>query len=247
MPKLCINIDHIATVREARKTTEPDPIYGAKLAIEGGADGITVHLREDRRHINDRDVLSLRQNLKNILFTLEMAATDEMLDISSKIKPALVTLVPEKRQELTTEGGLNVTGQKKYLADYLQKLHSNNLIVSIFINADKEQIKTAKEIGADFVEIHTGPYAENPNTKELTIVKEAIFFAQGLGLKTNAGHGLNYQNTKLIAQIPNIEQLHIGHSIISRAVMVGIKEAVSEMKNLIQEARAQRQKEVPVK
>ncbi|MBI3591517.1 MAG: pyridoxine 5'-phosphate synthase [Candidatus Melainabacteria bacterium] len=233
MPKLCVNIDHIATVREARKTTEPDPILGAKLAILGRADGITVHLREDRRHINDRDVLLLSQSIKGHLFTLEMAATDEMLDISSKVKPALVTLVPEKRQELTTEGGLNAIGQKKYLSDYLRKLHSNNLTVSIFINADKEQIKTAKDIGADFVEIHTGPYAENPNEKEFNIVKEAVFFAQGLGLKTNAGHGLNYQNTKPIAQIPNIEQLHIGHSIISRAVMVGIKEAVKEIKDLI--------------
>ena len=128
MPKLCVNIDHIATVREARKTTEPDPVLGTKLAIEGGADGITVHLREDRRHINDRDVLLLSQSVKNVLFTLEMAATDEMLEISSKIKPGLITLVPEKRQELTTEGGLNVIGQKKYLTEYLEKLHKNNFL-----------------------------------------------------------------------------------------------------------------------
>ena len=233
MPKLCINIDHIATVREARKTTEPDPALGAKLAIEGGADGITVHLREDRRHINDRDVLLLSQSVKRVLFTLEMAATDEMLEISSKVKPGLITLVPEKRQELTTEGGLNVIGQKKYLTEYLQKLHKNSLTVSIFINADREQIKTAKEIGVDFIEIHTGPYAENPNEKELNIVKEAVSYAQSLGLKTNAGHGLNYQNTGSIAKIAGIEQLHIGHSVVSRAVMVGIKEAVREMKEII--------------
>lgn len=220
-------------MREARKTVEPDPILGAKLAIEGGADGITVHLREDRRHINDRDVLLLSQNIKNVLFTLEMAATDEMLEIASKIKPGLITLVPEKRQELTTEGGLNVTGQRKHLTEYLERLHKHNLTVSIFINADKEQIKVAKEIGADFVEIHTGPYAENPNDKELSIVKEAIEFGKSIGLKINAGHGLNYQNTTAIAKLPNIEQLHIGHSIISRAVMVGIKEAVKEMKLLI--------------
>ena len=232
MAKLCVNIDHIATVREARKTTEPDPLIGAKLAVEGGADGITVHLREDRRHINDRDVLLLSQNMKGILFTLEMAATDEMLEISAKVKLDLVTLVPEKRQELTTEGGLDVIGQKKYLSEYLKKLHENNLTVSIFINADKEQIKTAKDIGADFVEIHTGPYAENPNEKELNIVKDSIKYAQSLGLKTNAGHGLNYQNVKSIAEISGIEQLHIGHSIISRAVLVGIKEAVKEMKQL---------------
>ena len=240
MPKLCVNIDHIATVREARKTTEPDPILGARLAIDGGADGITVHLREDRRHINDRDVLLLSQTIPpsfSVLFTLEMAATDEMLEISSKVKPGLVTIVPEKRQELTTEGGLNVIGQKKYLSEYLEKLHKNNLTVSIFINANNDQIKTAKEIGADFVEIHTGPYAENPNEKELNHLIEVIEYARGLGLKTNAGHGLNYQNTKPIAGISGIEQLHIGHSIISRAVMVGIKEAVLEMKSIINKSK----------
>lgn len=231
MPKLCINIDHIATVREARKTIEPDPVEGMKLAIEGGADGITVHLREDRRHINDRDVLLISQNIpRSILLTLEMAATDEMLEISSKVKPGLITLVPEKRQELTTEGGLNVISQKAYLKDYLEKLHRNNLIVSIFINADKEQIKIAKEIGADFIEIHTGPYAENPHETELNRIIEAVSFAQSLGLKTNAGHGLNYTNTKPIAKIKGIEQLHIGHSIISKSVLIGIKEAVIEMK-----------------
>lgn len=233
MPKLCINIDHIATVREARKTTEPDPLYGAKLAIEGGADGITVHLREDRRHINDRDVLLLKQNLEGVLFTLEMAAIDEMLNIATKIKPNLVTLVPEKRQELTTEGGLNVLGQKKYLFDYINNLHKNNLTVSIFINPDKEQIKVAKDINADFVEIHTGPYAETPDEKQLLIVKESIDFARNLGLHTNAGHGLNYQNIRPIANLVGIEQLHIGHSVISRAVMVGIKDAVKEMKEQI--------------
>ena len=233
MTKLCINIDHIATVREARKTIEPDPLYAAKLAIEGGADGITVHLREDRRHINDRDVILLKQNLKNVLFTLEMAATDEMLEISSKIKPGLITLVPEKRQELTTEGGLNILDQKKYFQDYIQNLHKNNLTVSIFINANKEQIKTAREIGADFVEIHTGPYSETLDEKELSIVKESILFAQSIGLLTNAGHGLNYKNVIPIARLKGMEQLHIGHSVISRAVMVGIKEAVKEMKSLI--------------
>ena len=233
MPKLCVNIDHIATVREARKITEPDPVLGARLAIEGGADGITVHLREDRRHINDRDVLLLSQSIKNVLFTLEMAATDEMLEISSKIKPGLITLVPEKRQELTTEGGLNVIGQRNYLKEYLEKLHKYNLTVSIFINANREQIKTAKEIGADFIEVHTGPYAENPNDFELNKVKEAVSYAQSLGLKTNAGHGLNYQNTAPIAAIKGIEQLHIGHSIISRAVMVGVREAVREMKEMV--------------
>ena len=233
MPKLCINIDHIATVREARKTIEPDPVLAAKLAIEGGADGITVHLREDRRHINDRDVLLLSQTLKNVLFTLEMAATDEMLEISSKVKPGLVTLVPEKRQELTTEGGLNITGQKNYLKEYLEKLHKNNLIVSIFINADKDQIKIAKEIGTDYVEMHTGPYAERPGEKELNTVKEAISFARELGLKTNAGHGLNYENIKPIASIKGLDQLHIGHSVISKAVLIGIKEAVKEMKDLM--------------
>lgn len=237
MPKLCVNIDHIATVREARKTTEPDPVLGAKLAIEGGADGITVHLREDRRHINDRDVLLLSSELRaqnsESLFTLEMAATDEMLEIASKVKPNLVTLVPEKRQELTTEGGLNVISQKEYLTNYIKKLHSKNLIISIFINPDTEQIKIAKDTCADFVEVHTGSYANTSNESELIKVIEGIKFAQKIGLKTNAGHGLTYENVKPIAEIPGIEQLHIGHSIIARAVIVGIKEAVKEMKELI--------------
>lgn len=239
MPKLCINIDHIATVREARKEIEPDPILGAKLAIEAGADGITVHLREDRRHINDRDVLLLSSILNpnpSVIFTLEMAATEEMMEVASKIKPGLVTLVPEKRKELTTEGGLDVILQKAYLTNYLKKLHANNLIVSIFINPDQKQIQAAKEIGADFVEIHTGPYAENPTNEELNRVKESLNFAQSIELKTNAGHGLNYENTREISKIPGIEQLHIGHSIISRAILVGIKEAVSEMKNIIKES-----------
>ena len=237
MPKLCVNIDHIATVREARKTIEPDPLEGAKLAIAGGADGITVHLREDRRHINDRDVLLISKFLhsqNSILFTLEMAATNEMLEISSKVKPGLITLVPEKRQELTTEGGLNITSQKKHLKEYLEKLHKNNLTVSIFINADREQIQIAKEINADFIEVHTGPYAENPSEEELKKVQNAISYAQSIGLKTNAGHGLNYKNTKPVAKIKGIEQLHIGHSIISRAVIVGIKEAAREMKLLME-------------
>lgn len=237
MPKLCVNIDHIATVREARKTIEPDPVLGAKLAIEGGADGITIHLREDRRHINDRDVLLLSSELRahnpESLFTLEMAATDEMLEIASKIKPNLVTLVPEKRQELTTEGGLNVISQKEYLTNYIKKLHSKNLIISIFINPDIEQIKIAKDIGTDFVEVHTGSYANTSNESELIKVIEAIKIAQKIGLKTNAGHGLTHENVKPIAEIPGIEQLHIGHSIIARAVIVGIKEAVKEMKELI--------------
>ena len=237
MPKLCVNIDHIATVREARKTTEPDPILGAKLAIEGGADGITVHLREDRRHINDRDVLLLSSELRSqnpeSLFTLEMAATDEMLEIASKVKPNLVTLVPEKRQELTTEGGLNVISQKEYLTNYIKKLHSKNLIISIFINPDIEQIKIAKDTCADFIEVHTGSYGNTSNESELIKVTEAIKFAQKIGLKTNAGHGLTYENVKPIAKIPQVEELHIGHSIISKAVLVGIKEAVQEMKELI--------------
>jgi pyridoxine 5-phosphate synthase len=234
MPKLCINIDHIATVREARKTIEPDPVIGAKIAIDSGAEGITVHLREDRRHIKDRDVFLIKQIIpENILFTLEMAATDEMLDISNKVKPGLITLVPEKRQELTTEGGLNVISQRDYLKKYLVGLHKNGLTVSIFINADKEQIKTAKEIGSDFIEIHTGPYAENPCEAEIKKVKEAIDYGKSIGLKINAGHGLNYTNTEAIAKLNGIEQLHIGHSIISKSVLFGLKEAILEMKKII--------------
>jgi len=236
MPKLCINIDHIATVREARKTIEPDPVIGAKIAIESGADGITVHLREDRRHIKDRDVFLLSSELSahsSILFTLEMAATDEMLDISNKVKPGLITLVPEKRQELTTEGGLNVISQRDYLKKYLESLHKNGLTVSIFINADKEQIKIAKEIGSDFIEIHTGPYAENPCETEIKKVKDAIDYGKSIGLKINAGHGLNYTNTEAIAKLNGIEQLHIGHSIISKSVLFGLKESIIAMKEII--------------
>lgn len=235
MPKLCINIDHIATVREARKVDEPDPILGAKLAIEAGAYGITVHLREDRRHIKDRDVLLLSKELSksNTFFTLEMAATEEMLEIASKIKPNLITLVPEKREELTTEGGLDVIGQKSSLKSYIEKLHKNGLQVSIFINADKEQIKIAKEIGTDYIEVHTGPYANNPTPEELEKVKVAINYGKEIGLKTNAGHGLNYENTTPVAAIEGIEQLHIGHSLISKSVLIGIKEAVSIMEKII--------------
>lgn len=247
MLKLCVNIDHIATIREVRKATEPDPLTGAKLAIEAGANGITVHLREDRRHINDRDVLLLSQLLKEknstlspqplVLFNLEMAATSEMFEIASKVKPDLVTLVPEKRQELTTEGGLDVIAQEKFLKDYLKNLHRKNLTVSIFINPDLDQIQKAKEIGSDFIEVHTGSYANEPNKKELHRVKEAIAHAQKIGLKTNAGHGLNYENIIPIAQVRGIEQLHIGHSIISKAVLVGIKEAIFLMKTLINKAQ----------
>ncbi|MBI3336305.1 pyridoxine 5'-phosphate synthase [Candidatus Peregrinibacteria bacterium] len=162
-----------------------------------------------------------------------MAATEEMLAMAKKIKPGLITLVPEKRQELTTEGGLDVISQQKYLTNYLQNLHTSNLQVSIFINPNKKQIQAAKEIGADYVEIHTGPYAENPCKEELQRVKESITFGRSMGLLTNAGHGLNYENTYQIAQIPGIEQLHIGHSIISKAMLIGIKEAVQEMKEII--------------
>lgn len=240
MPKLCVNIDHIATVREARKGSEPDPLEACKLAIESGADGITVHLREDRRHINDRDVVLISSEIKSfnsknkeILFTLEMAATEEMFNIATKIKPGLITLVPEKRQELTTEGGLDVLGNKDYLKSYISELHKNDLVVSIFINPDEAQIKAAKEINADYIEIHTGAYAHNSNTEELQKVTNAISFAQKIGLKTNAGHGLNYTNTKPVAQIKGIDQLHIGHSIISKSVLIGIKNSVQEMKGII--------------
>lgn len=233
MPKLCVNIDHIATVREARKGIEPDPTLGAELAINAGADGITVHLREDRRHINDRDVILLRKKTTGVLFTLEMAATDEMLKIASNIKPDLITLVPEKRQELTTEGGLDVIKNKGYLKEYIEKLHRLKLTVSIFINADKEQIKTAKEICSNYIEIHTGPYANNPNKQELDRVKDSISCGLNFGLKVNAGHGLNYENTKPIAEINGIDQLHIGHSIISRSVLYGIKDSIIEMKKIV--------------
>ncbi|ACI21730.1 MULTISPECIES: pyridoxine 5'-phosphate synthase [Thermodesulfovibrio] len=235
---LGVNVDHIATVRQARKTFEPDPVMAATLAILGGADGITIHLREDRRHIQDRDLKILREVVPCEL-NLEMAATEEMINIALNIKPDMVTIVPEKRQELTTEGGLNVIELKDSLKEAIKKIKDAGIPVSLFINPERNDIECSKDIGADMVEIHTGYYSESRGDvqlKELERIKDAVAYSISLGLKTNAGHGLNYYNVKSIAAIKGLRGLYIGHSIIARAVLVGIEKAVREMKNLIKEA-----------
>lgn len=237
---LGVNIDHVATVREARKTFEPDPVMAATLAILGGADGITVHLREDRRHINDRDLRLLREFVPCEL-NLEMAATDEMVEIAIKTKPDLITIVPEKRYELTTEGGLDVVSQKEHLKDTIKKIKDAlDIPVSLFINPHIMDVDYSKNIGADMVEIHTGLYANSKGIKqseELHRIIETVNMGRRLGLMTNAGHGLTYYNVRKIASIEHIRGLYIGHSIISRAVLVGIDKAVREMKEIMRQSR----------
>jgi pyridoxine 5-phosphate synthase len=232
---LGVNIDHVATIRQARKGIEPDPVMAATLAILGGADGITVHLREDRRHIQDRDLRMLKDFVP-VELNLEMAATKEMIGIAIKTKPDLVTLVPEKRQELTTEGGLDVGAQKNHIRDAVKKIHAAGIPVSLFINPDADSINLAKQTGADMVEIHTGMYADargKRKEKELTRVVNSVRAALDTGLLVNAGHGLNYINVSRIASIDGLRGLYIGHSIVSRAVFVGMERAVREMKGLI--------------
>jgi pyridoxine 5-phosphate synthase len=231
-----VNVDHVATLRQARLIDEPDPVTAAALAELAGADGIIVHLREDRRHIQDRDLRLLRQTVKTRL-NLEMAATEEMLTISREVKPDLVTLVPEKRQELTTEGGLDVAGQKDFLADYIRKLKEGGLAVSLFVDPNPSQINAAKEVGAKWVELHTGIYAEAESESEaqklFDELLDAARHARSLGLRVKCGHGLNYQNIKRFRGRQEFEEFSIGHSIISRAVLVGIERAVREMVELI--------------
>lgn len=233
---LGVNIDHVATVREARKTFEPDPPMAAILAILGGADGITVHLREDRRHINDRDLKLLKEFVPCEL-NLEMAATDEMIKIAIETKPDLVTIVPEKRHELTTEGGLDVVGQKEHLQETIKKIKDAvGIPISLFINPHIMDVDISKNIGADMVEIHTGLYANSRGLKqldELHRVIEAAKTGRKLGLMVNAGHGLTYYNVGKIASLQDLRGLYIGHSIISRSILVGIEKAVREMKELI--------------
>jgi pyridoxine 5-phosphate synthase len=232
MPKLNVNIDHVATVRQARGTNEPDPVLAAYLAELAGAHGIVVHLREDRRHVQDRDLYILRETVKTKL-NMEMAATTEMVRIATDVMPDMVTLVPEKREELTTEGGLNVVGNRKTVSKTVDKLKEEGLFVSLFIDPDEKQIKASKEIGADMVEIHTGSYAEADNEKkiekELKKIELSVGIALDQELRVAAGHGLDYRNVEPIVWIEEIEELNIGHSIISRSVIVGIEEAVSEM------------------
>ena len=232
---LGVNVDHVATIRQVRGGVEPDPVMAATLAILGGADGITIHLREDRRHIQDRD-LRLLKDFVPVELNLEMAATEEMVGIARQIKPDLVTLVPEKRQELTTEGGLDVKSQKEKLQAAIRKIKKADIPVSLFINPDSVDIRKAKQMGADMVEIHTGMYANAKGKRqeeELLRVINAVDAAQEAGLLANAGHGLNYINVTKIASIRGLRALYIGHSIVSRAVITGMGKAVKEMKELI--------------
>jgi pyridoxine 5-phosphate synthase len=235
---LGVNIDHVATIRQARFGIEPDPVMAATLALLGGADGITIHLREDRRHIQDRDLKILKEFIP-VELNLEMAATKEMTGIAVKIKPDLVTLVPEKRQELTTEGGLDIKTQKTNVREAIKKIQNAGIPVSLFINPDTDDITTAKHIGADMVEIHTGMYANAKGKKqerELARVIHAVKHGLEEGLHVNAGHGLNYYNVSKVASVYGIRGLYIGHSIISRAVLVGMEMAVKDIKDIIKEA-----------
>jgi len=237
---LGVNIDHIATLRQARGTRYPSLIDAAKICESSGADSITLHLREDRRHIQDQDVEELKFSLTTKM-NLEMAATDEMLEIATKILPEDCCLVPEKRQELTTEGGLDVLSQLGRIKEVCSELSTNNIKASLFIDPDNYQIEAAVECGAPIIEIHTGHYADASSAaemqKELQKISEACAYAHSLGLQVNAGHGLTLENTKAIAEINSVVELNIGHSIISRALFIGLGAATSEMKQLIQEAR----------
>ncbi len=237
---LGVNIDHVATIRQARGTRYPDPIQAAIEVEQAGADAITLHLREDRRHIQDRDV----EMLKGILLTrmnLEMAVTDEMLAIAEKIQPEECCLVPERREELTTEGGLAVVGQEERMRAACERLAAANVRVSLFIDADCAQIEAAKAVGAPVIEIHTGHYADATTAREreaeLARIKEAVAFGDSIGLHVNAGHGLNYQNVQPIAALPEIKELNIGHAIIARALFTGLQPAVIEMRRLMESAR----------
>jgi pyridoxine 5-phosphate synthase len=236
MIRLGVNVDHVATLRQARMTYEPDPVTAAGLADLGGADIITIHLREDRRHIQDRD-LDLMCKTVFTKLNLEMSTSQEIIDIALKLKPEQVTFVPEKRQEITTEGGLSVTTQKGLLADVIKRFKDNGIYVSLFIDPDKDQIMASSEVGAQSVELHTGNYANARGGKQcaekLEELKEGVRIAQSAGLRVNAGHGLTYKNTGPIVEYLDVEELHIGHSIVSRAIFAGIERAVREMKELI--------------
>jgi len=244
--ELGVNIDHVATVRQARRTYEPDPVWAAVEAHLGGADGITVHLREDRRHIQDKDVSRLRE-LTHIKLNLEMAATEEMVGIARRIKPEMAMLVPEGRHEVTTEGGLDIVSQERKLKLAVAKLAATGIVVSVFIDPDLKQVEAAKRIGASVCEIHTGPYAHAFHAKgrdsespavvlQLKKIKKAGERIRALGMRFNAGHALNYFNVEPVARLPGVRELHIGHAIVSRAVFVGMREAVREMKRLMTDA-----------
>ncbi|MCD5390577.1 pyridoxine 5'-phosphate synthase [candidate division NPL-UPA2 bacterium] len=236
MPKLGVNIDHVATIREARRTFEPDPVAAALICQLAGADAIVAHLREDRRHIQDKDIQLLREVVK-IKFNLEMAATEEMVKVATKIKPDQVTLVPERRQEVTTEGGLNVVSKRKPLETLIKALKREGIVVSLFIDPHPAQIRASAEVGAQAVELHTGEYAnsgtEEQSKQELKKLMNGVKRVKELNLRVHAGHGLTYQNVAHVAAIEEIEELNIGHTIISRAVLVGLDKAVREMLALV--------------
>ena len=246
MIELGVNVDHVATVRQARRTYEPDPVWAAVEAHLGGADGITVHLREDRRHIQDADVKRLRE-LTHIRLNLEMAATDEMVGIACGIKPEMAMLVPEGRLEVTTEGGLDIVSGETVLRKAVSKLKEAGIVVSVFIDAEPRQVEAAARIGAAVCEVHTGPYAHAFHSKgrdeqspavvcELEKIQAAGQLIRSLGMRFNAGHALNYSNVEPVARLPGLRELHIGHAIVSRAVFVGMREAVREMKRLMLDA-----------
>ncbi len=239
MTRLGVNIDHVATVREARKTVEPDPVQAAFLADMGGADGIVCHLREDRRHLQPRDLELLRRVVTSHL-NLEMAAVDAMVQVALKVKPDMVTLVPEKREEVTTEGGLDVRTSVQRVTATVSPLKSAGIVVSLFIDPDMTQIREAARTGADFVELHTGCYAEAKSAVdeaiELEKLERAAQAAAKLGLGVSAGHGLTYHNVQPVAAIPEVEELNIGHSIIARSIMMGMEQAVRDMVELIRTA-----------
>jgi pyridoxine 5-phosphate synthase len=246
MIELGVNIDHVATLRQARRTYEPDPVWAAVEAHLGGADGITVHLREDRRHIQDEDVRRLR-DLVHIKLNLEMAATDEMVDIACRLRPEMAMLVPEGRAEVTTEGGLDVAGQEAKIKGAVERLAAAGIVTSVFIDAEVPQVEAAARAGARVCEIHTGPYAHAFHAKgrdaesmavvvELDRIRTAGRAIRDLGMRFNAGHALNYVNVKPFAAIPGVRELHIGHAIVARSVFIGLREAVREMKSLMREA-----------
>jgi len=236
MIKLGVNIDHVATVRQARMTYEPDPVTAALFADLAGADVITIHLREDRRHVQDRDVKILRETIYTKL-NLEMALSNEIIDIALDVHPEQVTFVPEKREEITTEGGLNVVSQSSSISRTVEKFKEAGIIVSFFIDPDKDQILASREAGGEYIELHTGAYANAKTDYErrthLNTLKSAAEYATSIGIKVNAGHGLTYKNVIPIVRELDMEELHIGHSIIARSIFVGIKEAVREMKEII--------------
>jgi pyridoxine 5-phosphate synthase len=235
MAKLGVNVDHVATLRQARGGMEPDPVTAALACELAGASSIVMHLREDRRHVQDRD-LRLARELVATRLDMEMAPTDEMVGIATGLRPDICTLVPERRQELTTEGGLDVAGQRKVLPERIARLKDAGITVSLFVEPSPEQIKASRDAGADFVEIHTGHYANTQSgerAKELTRIREAVVLAEALGLGVNAGHGLDYANVGPVAALPGIAEFNIGHSIMARAVFVGVTQAVRDMRALL--------------